>query len=159
MSQERMRLVMPCPLLMRPYGGCGGGGEVGERAEAEGCSCAEVRGYPGYGRPCALQRQVPAVQGVRPCCASDSVHLQVWGIPVVYAQCNLCRRPAIPRYWCSSGALLICLSLCNDRRRGACQCKQLWISTVAALWQWSGGFWERKAVCSCFQARVGDELN
>ena len=27
------------------------------------CSCAEVRGFSGDGRPCAPQRQVPAVQG------------------------------------------------------------------------------------------------
>ena len=38
---------------------------------------------PRFGRPCALQRQVPAVQGVRAACASDSVHLRPLDIPVV----------------------------------------------------------------------------
>ena len=44
------------------------------------------------GRPCALQRQVPAVQGVRPDCASDSV-LQSVGHSCCGTQCKLCRRP------------------------------------------------------------------
>ena len=38
---------------------------------------------PRFGRPCALQRQVPAVQCVRAACASDSVHLLLFDIPVV----------------------------------------------------------------------------
>ena len=39
MSQGRMRLVTPCPLLMRPYGGSG----EGERAEAEAAGGATVQ--------------------------------------------------------------------------------------------------------------------
>ena len=41
-----------------------GGRGRGLRRRCRLCSCAEVRGYSSYGRPCALQRQVPAVQGV-----------------------------------------------------------------------------------------------
>ena len=44
-------------------------GKAGTGALAASCS----------GRPCDLQRQVLAVQGVRPDCASDSVHLQSAG--------------------------------------------------------------------------------
>ena len=36
-----------------------------------------------FGRPCALQRQVPAVQGVRAASSSVSVHLRLLDIPVV----------------------------------------------------------------------------
>ena len=63
MRVGRMRLAMPCPLIMRLYGGCGGWRGAGLR-RGRWCSCTEVRGSPGYGRSCALQRQVPAVHGV-----------------------------------------------------------------------------------------------
>ena len=41
MSQGRMRLATPCPLLMRPSGGCGGG--KGRRAQAEAAGGATVK--------------------------------------------------------------------------------------------------------------------
>ena len=70
----------PCAFLTEavvaasgPGRGGRGGGEGGER-EAARCSCAEDRD-DGRGRPCALQRQVPAVLKVRSGRASASFRL------------------------------------------------------------------------------------
>ena len=78
---------------------------VGERGGGAGAGVAV--GSPGYGRPCELQRQVPAVFGVRglggapvpvhrlsgghSCCACRGV----------FSQCKLCRRPWSSFRFCS----------------------------------------------------------
>ena len=67
-------------------GGGWGGGEEGR--EAARCSCAEDRD-DGRGRPCALQRQVPAVLRVRSGRASASVRLQRVGLSSCDAETGL----------------------------------------------------------------------
>ena len=157
MSQGRMRLVMPCPLLMRPYGGCGGGGVVAERAEAEAAVGATVQksvGIPFMDVP--VQRQVPAVQGVRPDCASDLVHLQSVGIPVVQQRRVRTVQPVqgtgdstvLVQLWGSVAMPVVV----QRQALGCSQCRRLWSTSPAVLWRLGRRQWEVVGGSRCFQA-------
>ena len=77
-----------------------------EGREAARCSCAEDR-EDGCGRPCALQRQVPAVLRVRSGRASASVRLQRVGLSSCDAETGA--HTANFTVMCSSRLLLPCL--------------------------------------------------
>ena len=130
MRVGRTGLVTPCLLHMRLYGGCGGGRGEGERAEAGAvvqlcrspwvsqlwtslCSSATSSCSPRSVTRMRLRFSSSSECGTFLLCSAD-----------VHAQCNLCRRPAIPRYWCSSGGLSF------SRRRlgeeGGSSCFQAW---------------------------------
>ena len=121
---------------------------MGERTEAEaagGCNCAEVRGYPGYGRPCALQRQVPA---------------RVWDIPVVQRRRVLTVQPVLKtgdstvlvQFW---GA--VDMPVVVRQALECSQCNQLWSSTVAVLWRLGRRQWGGRPGVGAHH--TGDELN
>ena len=81
---QPMNYSSPRTFLAEAVVAASGPGEVagaaaGGRSEAARCSCAEDR-EDGRGRPCALQRQVPAVLRVRSGRASASVRLQRVGL-------------------------------------------------------------------------------
>ena len=111
MRVGRTGLVTPCLQHMRLYGGCGGGRGVGERAEPGAvvqlcrspwvsrlwtslCSSATSSCSPMSLTRMRLRFSSSSECGTFLLCSRD-----------VYAQCNLCRRPAIPRCWCSFGEL------------------------------------------------------
>ena len=82
-------------------------GAAGEREGERWCSCADDC-ENGSGRPCALQRHVPAVLRVRSESASDSVRHQRWDFSVASQR----QVPAVQTFTvrCSSQGLLTCPS-------------------------------------------------
>ena len=103
--------------------GRGGRGGWEREREAGRCSCAEDRA-DGRGRPCALQRQVPAVLRVRSGRASASVRLQRVGLASCDAETGAHSANSTVRcsYW----------GCCHARRRatigaGDGQFRQLWL--------------------------------
>ena len=130
-----------------PEGVAGGAG--GKGREAARCSCADDR-EDGCGRPCALQRQVPAVLRVRSESASDSVRLQRVGLQLRRrewcAQCKLHGQvPSLGSLPCTSS----CTTGAGER------------SVQAALVAFSGGEKREGAAGGfvCFQTahHIGDE--
>ena len=97
-------------------GGWPGRGRGGGGSEAARCSCAEDRD-DGCGRPCALQRQVPAVLRVRSGRASASVRLQRVGLSSCDARHCVHNAHSTVRCssWCCCRA---CSRLAVDRRQG-----------------------------------------
>ena len=103
-------------------------GRWGGEREAGRCSCAEDR-EGGRGRPCALQRQVPAVLRVRSGSASASVRLQRVGPSSCDAETGAHSANSTVR--CSS------CCCCHARRRATTGAGE-W-SVQAALVAFSGG--------------------
>ena len=99
-----------------PGGSGRGGGVKGGGSEAARCSCAEDRD-DGRGRPCALQRQVPAVLRVRSGLASASVSLQRVGLSSCDAETGVHSAHSTVRCssWCCCHT---CSRLAVDRRQG-----------------------------------------
>ena len=89
------------------------------RSEAAPCRCAEDR-EDGRGRPCALQRQVPAVLRVRSGRASASVRLQRVGLSSCDTETSLHSAHSTVRCssWCCCHACSR-LAVAGGRRGGA----------------------------------------
>ena len=149
---------MPCPLLMRLHGGCGGGGNVGERAEAEaaGGNCAADRGDSCGGRPFSFQRQVPAVY---------ELELKVPQIQFILClPDHSCRATVTCAHSAScagsqnfhgTGAVpgAVDMPVVVQRHVPGCsQRKQLWEFHSCGAQAVGVAAWERKAVFSCFSS-------
>ena len=157
MSQERMRLVTACPLLVRPYSGCGGGGWVGERAEAEAAEGGAVQksvGIPVMDVPALFSDKflqskefdliVPQLQFIFRVC-----------IPVVQRRRVRTTQPVqktgdstvLVQFWRAVDKPVVV----QRQAPGCSQCGRLWSTTAAVLWWLGRRLGGRKSVCSCFQ--------
>ena len=97
-------------------------GRRGGERKAAWCSCAEDRG-----RPCALQRQVPAVLRVRSDRASASVRLQRVGLSCCDAETGATVKTS------RSGAVLG--GCCHARRRGERSVQAALVAFLAVQWR------------------------
>ena len=116
MSENSPRTFQTEAVVAASGPGGGGRGVGGQGSEAARCSCAEDRD-DGRGRPCALQRQLPAVLRVRSGRASASVRLQRAGLSCCDAETGLHSAHSTVRCssWCCCYA---CSRLAVIRRRG-----------------------------------------
>ena len=137
MSNSSPRTFLTEAVVAASRPGEGGRGGGGGGSEAARCSCAEDRD-DGRGRPCALQRQVPAVLRVCSGRASASVRLQRVGLSSCDAETGLHSAHSTVRCssWCCCHA---CCRLAVDWRRE----------------RGGGGGGERQAASSDFRPGVG----
>ena len=138
MGQGRMRLVTTRPLHMRPHSGSGEEERGLRRRRGGGATVQKSVGIPVMDVLMLFSDKFQ--QSTSSKVASGSVHPLFVGPFLscsrdVCPQCKLCRKPVFVQRQAS----------------GCSQCKQLWSSTVAVLWQSGRRLGERKAVCSCFQ--------
>ena len=110
-------------------------GAAGRREGERRCSCADDC-ENGCGRPCALQRHVPAGLRVRSESASDSVRLQMVGPSSCDVETGT--RSANLHGQVQFSGVVDMPVVVQRLAPGSGQSRQLWTSTVALFWRWDG---------------------